>query len=206
MTGLYGGKGDNFTGGQTNTGGDERIAVVNDPNEEPSPVDWEGTEDEEVVSGLWHELIELGKNKRAAPTEEEWENAVRRWNKERRKELAVREAKRKFSRYFRERLGIEPFESCPSCGRGITRPRKNLYEQYFIGCGEYPACKYIVTRDDRDKITAALNELKDKILDRAEEKMEDVNKFLLLAKRIRDRDITYEEIKGIKREWSRYEK
>jgi hypothetical protein len=189
-----------------NNEGGEAIVTIDDLIEELSPIKEEYLiEDEEIVAGLWHDLIELSPNKRNPPAEEEWIKAVTEWVRRNNKTIPINEAKRQFNRYFSERFGIEPFTQCPMCGRGITRPRVNAYNQYFVGCSDYPLCKYISTRDDRDKMIRELNKLKDEILDKAEEKMKEVNKLLMLAKKIKEYNYTYDEIREIKREWYKYE-
>jgi hypothetical protein len=162
-------------------------------------------EDEELMAGLWDDLIVGGKNKKEAPNEEEWESAVNKWIKGNGKDITKNEAKRQFARYFHERFEIDPFVRCPRCGIGITWPRENAYGQYFIGCGGYPDCKYISTRDDRDRMIRELDKLKDEILNKAEERMADVNRLLSLARKIKDHSITYDKIRNIKKEWLRYE-
>jgi ssDNA-binding Zn-finger/Zn-ribbon topoisomerase 1 len=79
-----------------------------------------------------------------------------------------------------------------------------MYGQCFIGCSEYPRCKFTATRDDRDRIAKDMNDLKDMILQKAETKMTEVNKLLALARKIKERACTYEEIREIKREWFNY--
>lgn len=185
----------------------EIVVTFEDAIEELEPVQENGylIEDEELVAGLWHNLIDMSKDKTQPPTEEEWELAAKEWVIREKRNISTEESKRQFHRYFREKFGVEIFITCPKCEEGITRPRVNLYNQYFIGCSKYPECTYMRTREDREKMRRELARLKDKILDKAEEIMQKANKLLELAKKIKDYTLTYEDIREIKKEWSKYE-
>jgi hypothetical protein len=161
--------------------------------------------DEEIVISLWDGLIDKSVNKKIPPTEQEWIKVVKKLSDDMDNALSVEHSKLQFIKYFKERFGIEPFVSCPLCGKGITRPRKNMYNQFFIGCSEFPSCKYMATRDDRDHIKNELNKLKDDIIQKAEEKMVEVNKLLAMATGIRDHIYTYNDIREIKRKLLKYE-
>ena len=48
-----------------------------------------------------------------------------------------------FKKYFKDNMGIEPYEKCPMCGKELL-PRKSRYG-YFIGCSRFPDCRFMAT-------------------------------------------------------------
>ena len=53
------------------------------------------------------------------------------------------EIKTKFERYFINKFGIAPYANCPLCNNELS-PRVSRYG-YFIGCSNYPDCKFMAT-------------------------------------------------------------
>jgi hypothetical protein len=48
--------------------------------------------------------------------------------------------------YFFEITGLEAYEECPLCNKGIMVPRRSGYNKsYFLGCNKYPGCKFFAS-------------------------------------------------------------
>ena len=56
------------------------------------------------------------------------------------------ELKKYFITFFKNLVGIEPYTKCPSCGEKLL-PRKSR-QGYFVGCSNYPSCKFMATNDN----------------------------------------------------------
>ncbi len=88
----------------------------------------------DYVDYIWHFKVEDGLD---------WEFCAGILKQDEAADITPKELENIFKAHFRENMGIEPYNCCPSCG-GELLPRRSVYG-YFIGCSEYPKCTFIAT-------------------------------------------------------------
>ncbi len=89
--------------------------------------------DEDIVINLWHWMVEDGITS--------WVFAAAMLRQNGYKRMSGKTVKERFKKYFEDTTGESVYVKCPACEKGTLVPRSSDYG-YFVGCSEYPRCKY----------------------------------------------------------------
>lgn len=90
--------------------------------------------DKDYVDYIWHFKVEDNLD---------WEFCSEYMKMNEYADISAEELEKEFKKYFKDTMGIEPYSKCPVCGKELL-PRSSRYG-YFIGCSDYPNCKFMAT-------------------------------------------------------------